>query len=174
MGRLLKAGELRKLIFGNPSLQLGDKTISINEVTKAIYNNLEIRKRLSEKQYKKVLNQADNAKADYANYGCYGTGDNQIFYAVEFYKFVTDDKNDDYLYIIVAKPFTCELHGGNTVDDVIVEYNGEVETDYFLGSYMDFVSKETVEICGKQIKLIKDIPIDTTPEKFYINFQNKY
>ena len=167
MKHLIKAKDIRHLVFGSPSIQLGDNTISINEVSKAIFENDEIKQLLTEKQYKKVCLQVPNAKADYANYGCYGTEGNETFYAIEFYKFETYDKNNDFLFIIVAKPFTCEFCGGEESDDVIVDYNGQIESDYFFGSYTAFISKNVVMVNGKMIKLIKNIPIGTEPEEFY-------
>lgn len=165
MKGLLKPKELRHLVFGNPSIQLGDKTISIREVSKAIYENKEILKTLSENDYKKIINQADNAKADYANYGCYGKSNDETFYAIEFYKFEAEDV-DDYLFVVIAKPFTCEFLGGETADNIIIDYNGEIESDCFFGSYVNFVSKNEIVINGKNIRLIKDIPMNTSPEEF--------
>ena len=49
MKRLIKAAEINKLVFGSSSLQLGSNTITRQEVSDALYNNPEIRKRLSEK-----------------------------------------------------------------------------------------------------------------------------
>ena len=63
--RLMSIAEIRRTVFGSPSLQLGDTTISLTEVSKAISENDEIRKRLKEKQYKKVLNDAKNAATDF-------------------------------------------------------------------------------------------------------------
>ena len=123
MGRLLKkelikAAEVRRLVFGEPSLQLGDNTITINEVLNAIMRNEEIRKKLTEKQYKKVMLKAKNVtreQANYANYGCYGSGEDATFYAIEVYKFETDNEDDEYLYIIIGKPFTCCVKQGRNI-----------------------------------------------------------
>lgn len=167
MKRLLNASEIRKLVFGSPSVQLGDKTISITEVSKAIFNNKKILEELSDKEYKKIINQATNAKPDFANYGCYGTGENEQFFAVEFYKFVANNDVENCLFVVIAKPFTCKFCGGKTADDVIVDYNGEVESDCFFGSYTNVVAQNEIVVNNQTIKLIKNIPINTTPEKFY-------
>ena len=181
MERLIKAAEINRLVFGSPSLQLGSNTITRQEVSDALYNNSEIRKRLSEKQYKKILLDIPNLSPDmanYANYGCYGEGKDATFYAIEVYKFEIGKKEDEYLYIIVGKPFTCKLCSEDldedTAEDVIVNYMGRVESDYFFGSYTEYMEKNTIDFKGKNIKLIMDIPIKTEPEEFYILYLQNY
>jgi hypothetical protein len=66
MNRLMTAAEINKLVFGSPSLQLGDDIITRQEVVKAIFNNPEIRLRLSGKQYKKVMLDILNLSPDKA------------------------------------------------------------------------------------------------------------
>ena len=177
MKRLMTAAEINKLVFGSPSLQLGNDTITRQEAVKAIFNNPEIRARLSEKQYKKVMLDIPNLssdKANYANYGCYGSGEDAQFYAIEVYKFETGKKEDEFLYIIIGKPFTCTICSENldeeTPDDVIVDYMGEAESDYFFGSYNDYMNKASIDFNEKKIDLIMDIPINTPPETFYIKY----
>ena len=182
--RLMSIAEIRKIVFGSPSLQLGDITISLPEVSKAISENDEIRRKLKEKQYRKVLNDAKHARADYANYGCYGYRKDAIFYAIEIYKFETLNKNDDYLFIIIAKPFTCEFFKNETdiekywpeltADDVLVDYLGQVESDYFFGSYNDYIGKRKINVNEKEIDLILDIPINTSPEDFYVMYLERF
>lgn len=181
MERLIKAAGINRLVFGSPSLKLRSNIITRQEVSDALYNNPEIRKRLSEKQYKKILLDIPNLSPDmanYANYGCYGEDEDATFYAIEVYKFETGKKEDEYLYIIVGKPFTCKLCSEDldedTAEDVIVDYMGRVESDYFFGSFNAYMGKNTIDFKGKNIKLIMDIPIKTEPEEFYILYLQNY
>lgn len=110
MKRPMKAKDIRHLVFGNPYVQLGDKTISIKEVSKAIYEaiyeNEEIRKQLSEHAYEKIKSDAKDAHCDFANYVCYGENDNEEFFAVEIYKFKNIDEDDEFLFIAIAKQYS--------------------------------------------------------------------
>ena len=167
MKRLLNVREIRNIVFGSPSAQLGDTTNSITEISKAINNSKNKLQGLSDENYKKIVALAENAKPAFAHYGCYDAGENEIFFVVEFYKFNTNSNIENCLFVIIAKPFTCEFCGGKTANDVIVDYNGEIESDCFFGNYANFISKNEIVINNRAIKLVKNIPIDTEPEEFY-------
>ena len=172
MKRLLNVREVRKIVFGSPSAQLEDKTNSIAEISKAIKNFKNNLQGLSDEDYKIILTQTQNAKPDFVNYGCYDSGENEIFFIVEFYKFYANSDTENCLFVVIAKPFTCEFCGGKTANDVIVDYNGEIESDCFFGSYANFVSKNEIVINNRTIKLIKHIPVNTEPEEFYAMMNN--
>ena len=167
MKKLLNVREVRKIVFGSPSAQLRDKTNSITEISKAINHYKNKLHELSDEDYKKIVALAENAKPDFAHYGCYYAGENEIFFVVEFYKFNTNSDAENSLFIVIAKPFTCEFCGGKTANDVIVGYNGEIESDCFFGNYANFISKNEIVINNRAIKLVNNIPIDTEPEEFY-------
>lgn len=54
----------------------------------------------------------------------------------------------------------------------IVDYSGEIFSTSFLGSYTKAMSMNEIKFGEKNIKLIKNIPINTTPEKFYVMYKN--
>ena len=172
MKRLLNVREVRNIVFGSPSAQLGDKTNSIREITKAINQYKNKLQELSNEDYKKIVTLAENAKPDFVHYGCYGAEENEIFFVVEFYRFNTNSDAENCLFVVIAKPFTCDFCGGKTANDVIVDYNGEIESNCFFGSYANFVSKNEIVINNRTIKLIKHIPVDTEPEEFYAMINN--
>ena len=94
------------------------------------------------------------------------------FVKKEIYKFKNVDEDDEFLFIAIAKQFTCEFVGGNTEENVIVDYSGEIFSTSFLGSYTKAMSMNEIKFGEKNVKLIKNIPINTTPEKFYVMYKN--
>lgn len=169
--RLLTAAELQRKVFGSPSAWTGD-AISMNEVSKAMYKNPEIRKQLSEETYQRVMNDVQGVKPEWANYGCYGTGDDEEYFVVEVYKFDNINHADESLFVVIAKQFTCEVvddDGDVTADDILLDYPHAVLSTWFIGSYVQAMSMNKVVFDDKTIQLVKDVPMNTLPNEFYFN-----
>lgn len=153
-----------------PSTQTGF-AITKADVVKAIQENKGLVKQLHKEEYKHILNQAENAAPYFANYGCYGTGEDAKYFVLEFYQFKDIRHAGDVLLFTVAKEFAFTVNKNKPVDqlnaaDVTITY-GKIESTFSFELYTDVVSSDTFDLNGRQLQLTR---VDRcSPEQFALS-----
>jgi len=168
--------EMDRMIFGEPSVQTGD-AISRSEVSDELFNNEEIKKQFSTREYERIIAEAKDAKPYFVNYGCYGK--DKEYYVVEFYQFKNKQHVGEILNVVIAKEFNCQIIDKNkkikdlTEKDLILNFTGNILSDSFIGSYTAETA-QTIKVKDKEIELFKDIKVNTSPTTFYLQQLKKH
>lgn len=172
MRRLMTRDEVRNLVFGAPSIETGN-AITRNDVSRALMNNAEVRELLSTREFEHILNVAKEAKPFYANYGCYGIGEDADYYVVEVYQFRNTVHLGEVLTVALSRLMDWRLKPsatGKSADelttaDVEVVYVDEPIAEVSNEKFTELADEQRVMINGLSLRLI-NVDDHTPPDKF--------